>query len=147
LTPIQNQVVTTNVPFTFQSVVNPQFPARIGYIVQLSSSPQFPLSATVTSAEKVSGELTNLSVSFPPRFPGDTFTGFLQQFFGNTPTIWFRIGARNIDDVPGPVPDPTTHLRYIFSAPQSFNRAGSITPPKVMPKPIKTIKLTQIKGK
>lgn len=130
LTPIINQVVTSNVPFTFQSVVNTAFPARIGYVVQISSSPQFPMNATVTSPEKISTEVKDQSITFPPRFSGDTFAGFLQERFGNATVIWWRAGARNIDDVPGPEPDKTTGLRYVFSAPQPFNRTASGPPGK-----------------
>lgn len=130
LTPIINQVVTSNIPFTFQSVVNTAFPARIGYVVQLSNSPQFPLNATVTSPEKLSTEVKDQSITFPPRFSGDTFSGFLQERFGNATVIWWRAGARNIDDVPGPEPDKTTGLRYVFSAPQPFSRTASGPPGK-----------------
>jgi hypothetical protein len=110
-------------------LVNPTFPINIAYVVQLSSSPLFPGNATVTSGQRISGDTTDQSISFPARFTGDTFLQFLRDHFGSATTIWWRVGARNIEDNPGPLPDPTTGLRYIFSNTQPFT-IPSGAPPK-----------------
>jgi hypothetical protein len=72
------------------------------------------------------------SIALSPRFAGDTFNRFLTDQFGaNVGTqIWWRIGCKNIDDSPGPVPDATTGLRYLFSDPQSFNITVTVPPSK-----------------
>jgi hypothetical protein len=124
-TPQQNETVIDYRNFTFQSVVNPLFPIRIGYVLQLSSSPTFPRDRTFTTPERVSGGLGTQSIQIPREEP--TFQQFLQRRFGDAQQIWWRVGARNIEDNPGPEPDQFTGMRYIFSAPQPFTRP--IAPP------------------
>ena len=60
----------------------------------------------------------------------DTFNG-RKAVIQNATTIWWRIGARNIDDVPGPIPDATGQ-RYIFSVPRSFTRPNNPPPPPLV---------------
>lgn len=126
LSPQLGQPIKSN-SFSFtssQAASTTQLPVNIGYVVQISSSPAFPASATVTSAERVTTDTQQLSIAFPPRFTGDTFQQFLSDHFGNTQTLYWRIGVRNVADVPGPLPDPTTGLRYMFSVAQNFLAPG-----------------------
>ena len=55
----------------------------------------------------------------------DIFTSRLR----NAQTIFYRIGVRNQDDKPGPVPNGPSRQRYIYSNPAQFTRP--LTPPGV----------------
>ncbi|HEY3780412.1 MAG TPA: hypothetical protein VGL56_04960 [Fimbriimonadaceae bacterium] len=123
VSPTLNQSITSYVPFTFTSLVTANTPITLAYVVQIfaGSAPLFPKSSTITSAELVSADQNNLSISFQPRFSGDTLQQFIIDHFGSTSsTVWWRVGARNVEDFPGPLPDPFTGLRYIFSPASSF---------------------------
>ena len=47
----------------------------------------------------------------------------------STTVIYWRFGARNVADVPGPVPDSLTGEKYIFSTYRSFTLTGTPPPP------------------
>ncbi len=104
-------------PFTFGSVVTlDQITAE--YVLQISELPSFPKgSKTITYPSLVSASTGTLSITADPSV---IFPGFAQP-------LWWRVGAKNIADSPGPVKDPTTGLRYVFSAARSFTR--TIIPP------------------
>jgi hypothetical protein len=129
--PVINDTVTNFRNFTFSSVMNPAFTTRIEYVLQLSPFPNFPRDRTWTSAPKVATGTLDQSIAISARFPGDTWQQFLNQTFGafQGNQIWWRVGARNIDDVPGPVPDAATGRRYIFADPQPFSVPAA--PPSV----------------
>lgn len=129
-TPIPNQSITQYVPFQFTSVGNGII--TIGYVVQVSDNPNFT-GTVVTSTEIRSIDITDQSISFPSRFTGDTFTQFAHDKFGPSVTqLFWRVGVRNVADNPGPVPDPTTHLRYEFSPGQPIQVASSSPPAKAL---------------
>jgi hypothetical protein len=44
-------------------------------------------------------------------------------------TLYWRVGARNSGDRPGPVPDPANGQRYIFSEVSQFRVAAGPPPP------------------
>ncbi|MER3496100.1 MAG: hypothetical protein C4320_04425, partial [Armatimonadota bacterium] len=46
--------------------------------------------------------------------PYDTSAAPFPSFIRNATVFYYRIGARNLQDRPGPVKDPQTGLRYIF---------------------------------
>jgi hypothetical protein len=56
----------------------------------------------------------------------DTSTA-VPAFIQNASTFYWRVGARNSLDNPGPVPDVTTGQRYIFGTYRTLIRPG--TPP------------------
>jgi hypothetical protein len=122
--PVEGQVVVNYTPFTFTSVVNASFPTQIGYVLQLSTNPSFPRGSTFTSPEIISSSTAPRVIQIAPRFPGDNFQQFLTDNFGAAQQIFWRVGARNIEDNPGPVPD-ASGLRYIFSVPESFRRPAA----------------------
>jgi hypothetical protein len=131
-TPLPDQAVTTFGPFTFTSLETATTTIPIGYVVQVSSSPLFPIAQTVTSSEKVSEDTTDQSISFTPRSSTDTFFSFLQAKFGNSFTggqVYWRVGARNVQDFPGPLLDHTGY-RYVFSSPQQFSVNNAVLPRK-----------------
>ena len=146
-TPLPDSSVTTFGPFTFTSLETAVATIPIGYVIQVSTSPQFPASKTVTSAEKVTQDTTDQSVSFTPRSSTDTFFAFLQSHFGASFTggqVYWRVGARNVDDYPGPLPDPATGYRYIFCSPSQFTVANTAVPKKTAIK-AQTKKATTVK--
>jgi hypothetical protein len=59
----------------------------------------------------------------------DTTSASIPSYIRTATTVYWRVGAKNIDDKPGPVPDATTGLRYIFSSYSTFIRPGSPPPP------------------
>jgi hypothetical protein len=119
--PAQGINVTSKIPFTTQSVVTAN-PIICQYVLQLSSSPQFTAGTTETI-----GPITSNSTGVISMGLIDTFNG-RKAVIQNATTIWWRIGARNEDDVPGPLPDASGQ-RYIFSVPRSFTRPNNPPPP------------------
>jgi len=115
--------------FKFKSLVEAQ-PIAVQYVVQISSSPQFLGSATTTSPILASSSASQQEIGF--QLPS-TLTRYLPTDTRNTsPAVqyWWRVGGRNIADNPGPAPDPTTGLRFIFSPAQSFSVSGGTPAPK-----------------
>lgn len=127
LSPSANETVTNFRNFTFTSVATAAFPIRIGYVLQFCKSPTFNNGKVYTSPEKVTVGTQGQSIAISARFPGDSLTQFLDDTIGAKTSatdtqVWWRVGARNVEDNPGPKPDPATGLRYVFSAAQPFNR-------------------------
>jgi hypothetical protein len=106
----------TPVPFQFTSVRGPVLSVPLEYVVQFSTSLSFPAgSSTITSAPFI--ELSaagGSSVSSPTIDTTTMFPGAMQ--------VYWRVGVRNPEDKPGPVPDQTGK-RYIFSAVRRFQRS------------------------
>ncbi len=119
--PAQGINVTSQIPFTTQSVVTAN-PIICQYVLQLSANPQFTASTTETIGPITSNSTGVISLGLV-----DTYNGRKPVIQAAT-TIWWRIGARNIADVPGPIPDATGQ-RYIFSVPRSFTRPNNPPPP------------------
>lgn len=128
ISPAPDQVLTTFTTFTFSSVVNPNFPSQVEYVLQLSDSALFR-GRVWTSPPVQSSATTNRSITLKPRESGDTFQRFLTDNFGSADTIYWRVGVRNLADSPGPLPDPDTNVPYLFTPRlgQAFKRP--IAPP------------------
>lgn len=125
VTPSQGAVFDTvdelNSPrFTFEAVTNAQ-PITVQYILEMSTSPQFPSNRTFATDPIVSNVNSTLNIT-----PGPL--NALPSYLRTATTIWWRVGARNIDDNPGPVP-ASTGRRYIFSVPRSFTVVRDDVPP------------------
>lgn len=118
--PADGVAITGSPTFTFSSAVTDQISFTAGYVVQLSSSPIFDQSATVTSATVTTDSTAAVSYMFPPRNSTDTFIKFIHDSFPKATQIWWRVGCRNQADSPGPQPDGATGLRFIFSKARSF---------------------------
>ena len=133
-TPIPDQSVTSYVPFQFTSTGNGVI--AIGYVVQIAANPLFT-GTVITSSEKVTSDTTDQSISLAPRFTGDTFTQLVKDKFGAVSQVWWRVGCRNVEDNPGPLMDPATHLRYIFTPSQPIATAAT-APPKLAKGAVRT---------
>jgi hypothetical protein len=125
VTPSQGAVFDTadelNAPrFTFEAPTSAQ-PITVEYILELSNSPQFPKGRTFATAPLVSNVNSTLNIA-----PGPI--NGLPSYLRTATTIWWRVGARNIDDNPGPVP-ASTGRRYIMSIPRSFTVVRDDVPP------------------
>jgi hypothetical protein len=108
------------------SGINFQFNSREGadtYIIQVSASPTF------SSPEYTSPiiQFSRYSDSVPISFHSDNVSGLFNGVTGNTP-MWWRVGARNSLDNPGPVANMgLPNMNYLFSEPSTFYAAE--TPP------------------
>ena len=111
----------TPIPFTFNSVLGAT-PLNIQYVLQLSTQPSFPKSQTETIGPILSNSGSTVSMGVIDTLNGRK--GFIQ----DATTLFWRIGARNIADNPGPVPDASGQ-RYIFSDPRTFTRPNTPPPP------------------
>lgn len=123
VSPPQGQEIdpAVDIPFTFNSVVT-SFPITVEYILQFSTSSLFPANQTETI-----GPITSNSASVVSMGSINTVTG-RKSFIQNASTVYWRIGARNVEDVPGPVPDASGQ-RYIFSTVRTFTRPTNPPPP------------------
>lgn len=121
--PAQGIDVTTQIPFTTQSVVEGT-PIVVQYALQLSTSSQFTKGQTETILGPISNSAGIVSMGII-----DTYNG-RKNFIKNATTLWWRIGARNVVDKPGPRQDASGE-RYIFSIPRSFTRPNNPPPPPI----------------
>lgn len=97
------------ITFEFNSVVQAD-PIAVEYVVQVSTSPNFPKSSTRTLGKTINPNTGPISITVSNNF-----------FTTPNTTIWWRVGARNTADKPGPTRDSVGE-RYIFSAARNFVR-------------------------
>ena len=115
--PDPDQVVTTPITFQFSSVRGPVVSVQLFYVIQLSTSPAFPTgNQTVTLTEFI--ELTEPGGSTVSSPTIDT-----SSYFPGSVDVFWRVGARNPADSPGPKMD-ANRQRYIYSAVRRFKRTG-----------------------
>lgn len=117
LTPLQK--------FTFNSVANPQYDQTFEYQLQVSSTLNFTPATTykkVLMQTRDTGTLGSEDVDLvsDSSLPASVKAASL---------LYWRIGARNVLDKPGPVPDVFTGDRYIFSSVNQLKRPGVPPPP------------------
>ncbi len=123
ISPTNNASVSAPTVFSFQSAVNPAFPITVQYVVQFSTSPLFPKNGTTTVSSFVKNDLGNVSSPVI-----DTAGGSIPASIRTAATVYWRVGARNVADNPGPVPDPSGQ-RYVFSPARTFTRPSPPPPP------------------
>lgn len=111
--PENNAILSVPTPFSFISVKGPVGSAIFHYVLELSPNPQFPGNQTKVLAEFDDNSPIGTVLSTVP------IKDVLTVFPGSNPIYW-RIGARNVADFPGPV--PVNGERYIFSAAFRFSR-------------------------
>jgi hypothetical protein len=106
--PADGTPVSGPVTFSFESVSTGGFTAE--YVVQVSGSSQFESPTTVARLETAqTGTLSTAPIGVGAIAPGTT-------------TLFWRVGARNAADNPGPRPDALTGDRYVFSVPRTLSR-------------------------
>jgi len=122
--PDQGGSAGPSVTVSFQSVVT-TFPIAVEYLVQFSPSNSFPRNQTWNASRFTRTETGTIVAPTV-----DTFNApnFIRNIPEGAPIYW-RVGARNVNDRPGPVPDATTRERYIFSQWRNFSRPLPPPPP------------------
>ena len=122
--PSTNSTMSSPQVFTFNSVTNPQYDETFEYTLQVSSTLNFSKATTfkkVLFQRRDSGTLAT--------DPVDLNDPSLPSAIRAASKLYWRVGARNVRDNPGPVPDIFTGDRYIFSSANQLNRPGSPPPP------------------
>jgi hypothetical protein len=114
--PVPGDPIFDQVTFTFNSVVLAD-PITVEYILEVSTSPNSTRNSTRKIGTTVSTETGLISIIAENNF-----------FTAPGTTVWWRVGARNVADRPGPVKDALGE-RYIFSAVRSFKRPTAPPPP------------------
>lgn len=124
IAPSTNSTMSSPQVFTFNSVTNPLYDQTFEYILHVSSTLNFTKSTTfkkVLFQRRDAGTLAS--------DPVDLSDPALPLAIRNATKLYWRIGAKNVLDVPGPVQDPFTGDRYIFSTANQLNRPGGPPPP------------------
>lgn len=111
--PANDQLISTPPVFRFTSVRSNSNGIVIRYAIQFSPDPTFPQNRTATVFEFNDTAGTG-TLSTPQAVP-EALT-----VFPGEQVIYWRVGARNVADNPGPVLDGGS--RFVFSAPWRFRR-------------------------
>ena len=122
-------VSTTGNVYQFQFIgSNRQYALTLDYIVELSDSSSFPANSSDTysfTLQKIgaSGSTTTGTTYTSPSVTISGKASLLPANVQAAQIIYWRVGARNHWDVPGPVPDALSGERYIFSTPSQISRS------------------------
>jgi phosphodiesterase/alkaline phosphatase D-like protein len=114
--PQQGDPTFDQITFTFNSVVVAD-PINVEYVVEVSTDPNFSKKNTKALGKTITPELGPVSITVSNDF-----------FTTAGTTIWWRVGARNVADRPGPTKDAAGE-RFIFSAVRNFKRPSLPPPP------------------
>lgn len=109
-------------------------PITVQYVLEFSDQPFAPGNTNhiYVAGTYVSNVTSVLSIPADV-WPSSTESTTAPSWAQNATTLYWRVGARDIIDSPGPLPDISTNQRYIFSTYQSISK------PNVPPGPaIKT---------
>jgi len=101
--------------YTFNSVVGSTYVFVAQYVLQFSTDPQFSDSQTFSAGTLTTNRIGQLSIAanvWPKSGESTAAPAFIQ----NATSLWYRVGARNIIDSPGPLPQAPSTARYIFSS-------------------------------
>jgi hypothetical protein len=122
--PASNATLQNPQQFTFLSVANPLYDITVEYVIQVSSTLNFAKNTYIQRTvfqRRDTGTLATQAIDLnDTSLPSSILTAT---------TLYWRIGAKNIIDVPGPVPDDFTQQRYIFSVVNQLTRPGAPPPP------------------
>ena len=124
--PTTSQSVSAPISFQFTSS-STSFPITCEYVIQMSNSPTFTPGAG-TYIDPALHFVSNAGGTIS-MLPFATAAASVPPLIRNAQTVYWRVGARNVQDVPGPTPDDYTKQRYIFSAFNTFTRPGGAPPP------------------
>ena len=122
--PSTNSTMSSPQVFTFNSVANPQYDQTFEYTLQVSSTLNFTKPTTFKKVLFQRRDAGTLATD-----PVDLNDPALPASIRSATKLYWRIGARNVLDNPGPFPDPFTQDRYIFSSANQLNRPGGPPPP------------------
>lgn len=123
VSPGSNAVVSSDLPFTFSSVVNPAFPITVRYALQISPDPTFPNNRTKTYAEFTRTDIGVLSTGSIQNL----LSKLASDFGSSQQEFYWRVGAANVFDKPGPV--SAAGQRLVFSLPRRFTTPSAPPPP------------------
>jgi hypothetical protein len=108
--------------------VNFQFYSRRGadsYVIQISTSPLFSAPEYTSPIVHFGQDADNIPISFS----SGNISNLLSNLPGDT-QLWWRVGARNSHDNPGPLPYcGNPGMTFLFSEPSSFFTAEMPPPP------------------
>jgi len=112
-TPAPNDIISGPVTFGFPAVGNVLYPnVVVEYVVQVSSTATFTNRVNVAKFQRTDIAST-ISVG-----PID-----LSGYYPASSELYWRVGVRNIADVPGPKQDVYSKERYVFSVPSRMARS------------------------
>jgi len=123
-TPLQGQSLNGATNFSTTSVLGTTSPITVQYVLEFSSTINFAKGTFFQVANFFSNQTGTIQNPGSGIDPGVYFPNASQ----TTPIYW-RYGARNIADVPGPAPDALTHEPFIFCPPRTFFFTGTPPPP------------------
>lgn len=126
VSPANNGSLQTPQEFRFQSVVNPAFEIFVEYQIQVSSTLNFTAASTYKKVLYVRRDTGTLATPDPLDLTNDTAVPAAVR---SAAKLYWRIGARNVADNPGPAKDVLSGDRYIFSPANTLVRPGSPPPP------------------
>ena len=104
--------------FKFTSVRGGNTSVPLKYVLQVSSSPAFLAGAQTVTFDKDGIGTDQYTVIDTATAGGQSLATPAVPFMASFPgihTLYWRIGVRNVLDQPGPVPDPLSGKRFIFS--------------------------------
>lgn len=120
ISPASGATVATDENFTFGSVVNPTYPITVEYSLQFSSDESFQTKSRMKTYARIQRTDIGTLAFVPADYRGShsSLLNRLRSDFGSsTLQIFWRVGARNVADNPGPRPDKTG-ARYVYGAPR-----------------------------
>lgn len=125
VSPPNNGTLATPQVFTFNSVVNPAFDITVEYQLQVSSTLGFTAATTYKKVLFTRRDTGTLG-SDPIDLTNDTA---VPASVRSAAILYWRIGAKNVMDSPGPAMDVLSRDRYIFSPANQLKRPGVPPPP------------------
>ena len=125
--PTEGTPISGPAQFTWNSVVLTT-PFNAEYVLQMSDQVNFPRGRVwiaSTRTESSSGIINSGSIDVNAA----GVPAFIRTPQNAQGRVYWRVGARNSGDRPGPVPDASTGERYVFTLGRYFTRPGGPPPP------------------
>jgi hypothetical protein len=133
---------SVNYFFSSGTVQSSNQPLTVQYELEFSDQPFAPGNTThIYKAGTIVANVLTAQHIAADLWPAATETTNAPSWATNSATIYWRVGAKNIIDSPGPLPDIATSERYIFSPYQVIQK------PNVPPGPAVVHKGSKIKPK
>jgi putative lipoic acid-binding regulatory protein len=123
IAPATNATMQFPQSFTFNSVGS-IYDITVEYVIQVSSTLNFAPGTYIQNTLFQRRDTGTLASD-----PIDLNDTALPSSIRNASTVYWRIGAKNVVDNPGPRPDSLTGKRYIFSVVNQLRRPAGPPPP------------------